>query len=461
VSDLVERVERTVRQRGLLQSGQSIVVAVSGGVDSMVLLDALHRLAAPWRWHMVVAHFNHQLRGSESDADERLVRRAAQRMGLEFVTDRWAVAEQRAARKLGLEMGARLARHDFLGRVAEERKIPTIALAHHADDQAELFFLRLFRGAGGEGLAGMKFEGMGIASRSRFFPVRLVRPLLELRKAELLAYAKEQQIRFREDASNASLHHKRNRIRHELLPLLSRKFDAAVVTTVVRAMDLVGADAEFVRQEAERWLLARRRVPFEQLHPAVQRQCLRIQLSRLLVAPNYEMVEHLRLCPNKAATAGPNCDVLRDDAGWIVRKEKLGAAFSPNEIFVDLTAGQGTRNFDGVKISWKVKGVRGVFRRGAPRAGHECFDAAKAGPWVRLRHWRGGDRFQPIGMTSAVKLQDLFTNLKIPRARRRKLIVATTGSGEIWWVEGVRIGERFKIEETTGRVLEWQWRRTA
>jgi tRNA(Ile)-lysidine synthase len=436
----------------------------------MALLDVLHRLASRWQWRIVVAHFNHQLRGAESDGDERLVGRVAKRLGLEFVVERWPRADQKRAKKTGLEMAARLARHDFFGRVAEERKIGTIALAHHAGDQAELFFLRLFRGAGGEGLGGMKCDGVSIASRSQLYPMRLVRPLLDLRKDDLLRYAKERGIRFRQDSSNALLRHERNRVRRELLPLLQRKFDPAVVTTVVRAMDLVGTDAEYVRGEAGRWLTARRRTKFDQLHPAVQRQCLRIQLERLSVTPNYELVEHLRLCPKLAMTAAPHCDLFRDDAGWIVRKEEPAAAFSPNEVSLDLSVGKAGREFDGVRVAWRFeksnhKGAKAPgpvtsassIGHSTLHRGQERFDAAKVGPWVKLRHWRAGDRFQPIGMERPVKLQDLFTNLKVPRPLRHELIVATTSGGEIWWVQGVRMGERFKLDATTRQCLIWNW----
>src|SRR5208337_2330462 len=151
----------------------------SGGVDSMVLLHALHRLAKQHGWQLTVAHFNHRLRGRASDADENLVRRTAAAMKLAVVAGRADVKAFARKSKLSIEMAARKLRHEFLAREARKRKIRIVALAHHADDQVELFFLRLLRGTGGEGLAGMKWRSP-LSADPR---LTLVRPLLDVTKA--------------------------------------------------------------------------------------------------------------------------------------------------------------------------------------------------------------------------------------------------------------------------------------
>jgi len=156
VTDLLQRVEENIQNRRLLERGQTILVAVSGGLDSMALLHSLHKLSSRHQWKLTIAHFNHQLRGRSSDADEKLVRKTAAAMRLPFVAGRANVKEFAQQSKTSVEMAARKLRHDFFARVARERKIRVVALAHHADDQVELFFLRILRGAGGEGLAGMK-----------------------------------------------------------------------------------------------------------------------------------------------------------------------------------------------------------------------------------------------------------------------------------------------------------------
>lgn len=156
VSEFLQRAENEIRRHNLFSRGQKILVAVSGGADSMLLLHLLNSLAAKNRWRISVVHFNHRLRGRASDGDEQLVRQVARKLRWPFFTGGADVKKFAAQSKISIEMAARKLRHEFFARVALAQKISTLALAHHADDQVELFFLRLLRGAGGAGLAGMK-----------------------------------------------------------------------------------------------------------------------------------------------------------------------------------------------------------------------------------------------------------------------------------------------------------------
>jgi len=419
----------------------------------MVLLQLLHELAGEFSWRLTVAHLNHQLRGRASDADERLVVRTAKAMRLPVVVGRGDVKQLARAKKLSLEMAARQARHDFLARTARRLKIRSVALAHHADDQLELFFLRLLRGSGSEGLAGMSWKNSS-PSDAR---IELVRPLLGESKAALLAFAEAQQIPFREDASNASLDIQRNRIRHELLPLLRQKYQPALDRVILRLMDLVGADADLATAAAEKWL-RQNRGAFSRLPPAVQRRALQRQLREHGIESDYDLVEQLRLQPNHPATIAPRVTVARDARGRVSRCELAEAPVSEASRAVNLRGHASETVFAGVHFSWHQTTTGGPIPKTA-RAGREVFDAAKLGSRVILRHWRPGDRFQPIGMSLAVKLQDLFTNLKISRAQRHRLVVATTAAGEIFWVENLRISERFKLSNRTNRRLQWRWKR--
>ncbi|HUB87009.1 MAG TPA: tRNA lysidine(34) synthetase TilS, partial [Verrucomicrobiae bacterium] len=232
MTDLLQRVENSIRNRTLIPRGEKILVAVSGGLDSMVLLCALKNLSARHKWKIVVAHFNHRLRGRACEADEKLVRQIAAKLKLPVVVENADVKSFAETSKLSIEMAARKLRHEFFARVARQRKIKTFALAHHADDQVELFFLRLLRGAGSEGLAGMKWKSSSPADKT----ILLVRPLLDLTKSELWKFARENKIRFRHDATNFSTDYLRNRIRNELLPLLKRNYQPALGKIILRLM---------------------------------------------------------------------------------------------------------------------------------------------------------------------------------------------------------------------------------
>lgn len=444
----MEQVGESVRARKLFRRGESILVAVSGGVDSMVLLHLLHALAPKHGWRLAVAHFNHQLRGRSSDADERLVRQTAREFGLPFSGGQGNVRAFARAKKISIEMAARELRHAFLARTAQRLRIPLVALAHHADDQVELFFLRLLRGSGGEGLAGMKWLGSSPANPK----IKLARPLLGVNKAALERFARENKIQFREDMSNASPDFQRNRIRRELLPLLRENYSPALDRTILRVMEIVGAEAEFV-DEAARTVGKN----FSKLPVALQRRVLQRQLLALAVELDFDLVEKLRREPGLTVSVALNLVVSRAESGKVQLHKPKPARFHRGRAVLDVR-GKGSIKFDGLNFSWSV-GRQKVFRRPKPVAGREFFDADKVGRRIVLRHWRAGDRFQPIGMKSAVKLQDLFVNAKIPHARRRELAMAMTAGGEIFWVEGLRIGERFKLTLRTERKFCWRWRK--
>jgi tRNA(Ile)-lysidine synthase len=472
VSEFLQRLENEIENRRLLLCGQKILVAVSGGLDSMTLLRALHALAKKWRWKITVAHFNHRLRGRSSNADEKLVRKTAAALKLPVAVERADVKSFAKKSKLSVEMAARKLRHGFFARVAKGRKIRVVALAHHADDQVELFFLRLLRGAGGEGLAGMKWSAPSPAVAK----ITLVRPLLGVAKSRLEEFARESKITFRDDATNFSSDFLRNRIRNELLPLLRKNYQPGLNKTILRLMEIVGAESDLVGEAARQWLCSSGREPahskknqsrlasaatiqkiaFEKLPLAIQRRVLQSQLAELGVAADFELVESLRQSADGFVSVGLKASAARDPKGRVILRAEQIPRFNESRLVIKL-GGAGGASFDGVKFNWSFgDGSRGLSPR---QIRQEFFDAEKIGGKIILRYWRAGDRFQPIGLKSAAKLQDLFTNAKIPRALRNGLIVAEAAGGEIFWVEGLRISENFKLVPATRRRLVWNWRK--
>jgi tRNA(Ile)-lysidine synthase len=442
--------ERSITGRRLFSDGQKILVAVSGGLDSMTLLHALHQLAPAHRWQLTVTHFNHQLRGRAAAGDERLVRKTALALKLPFVAGRADVRAEARREGISLEMAGRKLRHAFLAKTARERGIPVIALAHHADDQVELFFLRLLRGAGGQGLGGMKWASPSPADPS----IGLVRPLLGQSKTALREAARAAEIRFSEDATNAQIEMERNRIRHVLIPSL-QKYCPALTETVPRLMELAGADADVVTDLAERWLKASGRTRFTSLRVAVQRRVVQLQLFALKETPTFDLVERLRTSPGAPFSLADKRIISRDPAGILHARQVEDTAFNPTRQTLLLKGAKGHAQIDGLTIQWQIERKSGATFTAEPNA--EYFDADKVGPQICLRHWQAGDRFQPIGASTPRKLQDLFTNAKVPRSERRCRVVATTNRDEPFWVEGLRIAEPFKLVPSTTRRLKWQW----
>jgi tRNA(Ile)-lysidine synthetase-like protein len=326
-------------------------------------------------------------------------------------------------------------------------------------------------------------------------------------------WARQSGIEFRHDASNACLDIQRNRIRHQLLPLLRQNYQPALDKVVPRVMDIVGAEAELVLQMASDWLNCQRPAQghsrnlssararsssrwfssaptFDELPIAIQRQCLQAQIASLGLVAEYDVIEHLRNYPDlpicvggreafplssppgtkpgrtanglstrTASVLAPKpVAIFRDRCGKVQINAPAAMGFRSDCASVHLTARRGQTVFGGLRLGWRI-GVKYSFSTTKSNSGEEVFDADRVGSPVLLRHWQPGDRFQPIGMGNAVKLQDFFTNRKVPTPRRRELVLGLTAAGEVFWVEGQRISERFKLTNATNRALHWRWQR--
>jgi tRNA(Ile)-lysidine synthase len=362
------------------------------------------------------------------------------------------VAEQAAAIKSGgIERAARSARHAFLGATGARIAARRIVLAHHADDQVELFFVRLLRGAGSRGLGGMR----KVNRHGPPLNARLIRPFLDLRRAELAAWAATEGVAYREDASNRDPRFLRNQVRHELLPLLITRFSPATPTVVLRTMQTLADEADWLRAQAEEFLAApaTRRPEFATCHPALQRGVLALQLEQLPLAFDSQVIERLREDAGVIINTPGNQFISRDEAGRVRVHAAPVPEFQANTHTLELNGANGGCRFGSVEVDWSLKRR---FRRAKFPADQEMFDATSIGGTIILRHWQPGDRFQPIGMKHPVKLQDLFTNARVPAAERRRRVIATTSAGEIFWVEGLRIGERFKLTSASKTCLVWR-----
>ncbi|HXC93899.1 MAG TPA: tRNA lysidine(34) synthetase TilS, partial [Geobacteraceae bacterium] len=230
---LRKKVLQFIRELNLLTPGETVVVAFSGGADSTALLDILANLPG-FPLNLVAAHLNHMLRGEESDGDERFVRAAADRYGVQVEISRVDVAALVQERRLSLEEAGREARYGFFRQIAIKHSASAIVLGHHRDDQAETVLMRLVRGAGGSGLSGMRPRSGNI-----------VRPLLQLSREDIEAYLRKAGVIWREDGSNSDTRFIRNRIRHELLPLLET-FNPGIVQTLSQSAEALAADEEIL-----------------------------------------------------------------------------------------------------------------------------------------------------------------------------------------------------------------------
>ena len=482
---MLEKVRQTILERRLLARGERLLVGVSGGPDSAALLDALAALAPEFGWKLRVAHFNHQLRGADADTDEAFVRELAAGYGLAFSAGRGDVRTFAAAQKLSIEDAARRLRHGFFQDTARALGLSKLALGHTADDQVETLLQRLLRGAGTRGLA-------AIRAVNRLGALTVARPLLDVWKTEVLDYARQRGLRFRQDASNQDPQFQRNRIRHELIPALERDYNPAIKTLLHQTAEMLAAEDEWLEAEAARRTKDRGQrsevrdqksedrgrdaLSVERLlreHVAVQRRAI----YRWLLANNagaavdFETVEALR---RMAASGQPASMVL---AGG-VRVERKGERLVLEQTHAShpcpathhhapttqlAVPGKTEVAAFGVVVEVEMLTGDGIPKPKAvlkprpktqnPASFQEWLDADAVGGALALRRWRPGDRFQPIGMKSAKKLQDIFVDAKTPLEQRRRVPLLVAASGEICWPVGYRMGEKFKITRATRRAL--------
>lgn len=435
----VEGIMHRVRQILLSQEGlrdSALVVGVSGGLDSMVLLHVLAHVAPRLGIRIEAAHCHHGLRGRAADLDEKCVQEATTKLRVGFHTARFDVRGAADHSGESIEMAARRLRHRFLARTAVELGSRWVALAHHADDQAELVLLRLFRGAGSDGLSGMSLRSPSPADDR----VQLLRPLLGFSRSELEEVAGKRQIRFRKDRSNLDPTILRNRIRHRILPFLCRQLTPALPRILNRVAEIAAAESEHLEAEATHWRQNGREDTFGTLSLALQRIVLRQRLLELGQIPDFDSIESLRTelrSPSRLKTPG-GPEPVRDSQ-------------PTDEASLDLRR-KGAVPWRSGLFRWTV-----TSKRPGRSPGTECLDADRVGIRAKIRIRRTGDFYQPLGMPAPSRLKNLLMARKVPRGDRDSRFVIEIPDGRIAWVEGLPPGETFKHSEKTRRWLRLWW----
>jgi tRNA(Ile)-lysidine synthase len=480
---VLERVREFIGQHDLIGRDARVLAAVSGGSDSVALAHLLHDLDAAGELHLIgLVHFNHQLRASAA-ADERFAAAVAESLGRSILVDRADVAARARRERRSIEDAARAARYEFFERARLSSNADVVALGHTRDDQAETFLLRLVRGAGARGLAGMHPRNGSI-----------VRPLLGCRRQDLRDWLGTRTVPFVEDESNSDVSIPRNRVRAELLPLLEARFNPGIADVLADEaeiareawewMDAAAADlaatlvrsssgprGELVREidiarlsaaplalrRAVLWrtisdVAGRRPVAFGHVEAAIRlisrasradardgdgidlpgqrlqrigpRLVLRGRRPGTIGRPAAEPQEATNVFRYPLSIPG---EVVVPEAGWRVSVEPLGAGG-------ELATASATMCSDGEN---NVAFVRGDLGHGS----------------LAVRNRRPGDRFRPVGLCGRKKLQDFFVDLKIARGQRDSIPLVVDERDRIVWVAGYGIDEVFRVTESAQAVL--------
>lgn len=461
VTELVSRVVRKIREQQLFNPGDTLIVALSGGADSTALLDLLGRLPG-FDLRLVAAHLNHCLRGEESDGDEEFCRRLAGDRGLPIEVVRVDVKNYAATDGLNLEDAGRRARILFLEQMREKYSAAAIVTAHHGDDQAETVLMRLLRGSGMTGLSGMQYRN------ERGY----VRPLLDISRADIEQYLIELGLAWCEDASNHDLDFLRNRIRHELLPLLEQYNPAirhALTATAALLSDENALMDSLTEQAFEAcWYSSHDSsmvcgiVEFKAHPPALQRRMLRhacLRLAGNLEGFDHGHIESIRQLPdsprpNARLSLPQGISAMREYDRIVLRFSTQEASLYTEELSIP-APGSYRLHWGGSLV---VEMCSATIDFNQLPADVACFEISRTPfPW-RVRSFRAGDRIVPFGMTGRKKVKDVFIDRKIPLPDRRLIPLLFCGDNLIW-IAGVCASETCRINAVEPVVIRVEWHR--
>ena len=438
---MINKVLAFVQAQTLFNPADKIIATVSGGIDSVVLCDILHKLNQPF----CLAHANFGLRAEESDADELFVKKLAKKHNVPFYGESFQTLEFAQREKISIQMAARYLRYNWFEQLRQQLNYSYIATAHHQNDATETVLLNLTKGTG---LAGLH----GIAAQNR----RVVRPLLCLTKDDIYEYVTEQQLIWREDSSNESTKYQRNLIRHEVIPVLKQINPSLEKTMGQTIQKIQGAEQiynQYINQVKEKAFRTEGSTIYIDLLPLRTATALPVVLFELLrdFNFNYEVVgtvvEAFDASSGKTFESATHVLVKDRDQLVITAKDlRAFGSFEINESDQEFT-------IEDLHLQIRRQAATGY---ALPRSRKiAALDLNLLQFPLKIRPWKEGDWFVPLGMNGKKKLSDFFINEKIPVNLKSRIWVLTSDKS-IVWIIGHRLDNRFKVTDKTEQILELQ-----
>jgi tRNA(Ile)-lysidine synthase len=445
MNPLALKLEEFVRFHHLIHSKQTVLLAVSGGIDSMVMLHIFSILRKRFDLQIAIVHVNHQLRGKESMEDELFVREMSAAYGFYFYCERVKVVPYADEHGLSKQIAARQLRYACFERIRQHAEAQAVATAHHADDNAETVLLNILRGTGIHGLAGIPLQREA---------GRIIRPLLFATRKEIELYARENDIKFRNDSSNVSLAYRRNLLRHSILPPLVNR-----VPHLVDTLNIVAATMRDVSQKLDAMV----EEALSSLSHKDPQDRLLLDVKKLTMMPDFlwdeivvELLHRMHIEPTEKKVDALHKLCTMPTGRIVELSGELSACRDRGHIVFQRTTKDlsmvrqvkfgGSYVYQGCLISISnPEPVPAVF---SDTQEAEYIDAERLGRQLVLRPWQRGDWFIPLGMKTKKKLSDYFTDQKVPRFQKSSIPVLES-DGAIVWICGKRLDNRFKLTEHT------------
>lgn len=443
-----DRILKSIENYKLIENGDTIIVGASGGPDSQFMIYMLNSLKSQIDFEIILAHLNH-LHRKEAKNDEDLVRKTAEELNLKFFTRARSMDDYAKKLKLSSEDAGRRLRYEFFNDLAKEYKNPKIAVAHNKDDQAETVLMRIIRGTGLDGLKAMDYKSGNI-----------IRPILDIKKSEIIAYIDFKKIPYAIDHTNFENDYTRNKIRLDIIPKLE-EINPRVVDQIYSLSELAKDDLEVLDgvigdkfaelSDIKKDKIIFDKAKFDRTDPAILRRIIRKAIETL----NGEIKDISRENIDEFLTIrdlGTGKKIIKDRLrlrksydSYILETKKTKDKFE-EEIYledVDLI------NFDGLYIKTSI--INSKKYEKSKNIGY--FDYDKLTFPLKVRTRKNGDRFTPLGHRSEKKLKDFFMDQKVDREKRDEIPLIISND-KIIWLTGLRISNDFKVTESTKRILK-------
>lgn len=455
ITETIQKVQKTIIQYGMIDPGDLVVVGVSGGPDSVCLLDILYHLIEDQEIRLIVAHFNHGLRETEDASETRFVQNLAGSMNLRFYAGKTSLLNKGTA---SIEEKAREARYEFLQSVKERFNAQKIAVGHNLNDQAETMLMRLLRGSGPSGLAGIP-------------PIRenvIIRPLIQINRQEIKTYLKAREMTYVVDSSNTNTDYLRNRIRLDLLPRLL-DYQPLLIEHLGQLSTILRHDDHFLESQAVDWLnntiqqgshsdISIPLSPFLLLPGSIKSRVVRHLIKKIGSGLRNINHIHIQSICRLAGSSKPHA-TLNLPNNRVVYKVYDRLFFSPGPatkplIFDYVLKKPGSLFMEAINRTIAIERESKYIRPGADSSKWAVYlDADKIQYPLRVRNFRPGDRFIPLGMKGHKKIKDFFIDQKIPIAARRSTPLLISRD-RVVWICGYRIDDRFKVTPQTKNILK-------
>lgn len=455
---IIDIVYETIKKYNMLESGDKVVVGVSGGADSLCLLHLLNQLSTSLEIKLRAAHLNHGIRGVAADRDEKFVEGFAKELGIPVYTKHIDIKEYAKQNRMTVEEAGREARYSFFEEVLVKSDADKIAVGHNKNDNIETFLLNLLRGSGMEGLKGIEPD-----------KGKIIRPLIRVSRQEIEEYCGENSLNFRTDETNTETIYTRNKVRINLIPYLKDNFNPNIIDSLNRTAELIYDDNEFLNSLSYHnyedclisagsdmiWLDVKK---FNRLHGSIKRRVLRIAIEKVKGSLKAVQKNHI------------------DQAVNLAEKVRTGTGINiPKDIMIRIEYGKlvisTVHRTDEIQFSRRIPipgeieipELSAVLRASivkpenagkiAPCNKEVCMlDYQKIGGELFVRNKRNGDVIRPSGMKGRKKLKDYFIDEKVPREQRIRVPLVTIGN-EVVWIVGMRFSEEFKVTNHTKEVL--------